>query len=370
MTKLKQILTVGVLAVLLVGGMIVHVLLPDGEVSRAERRKLAKFPEITAETLVSAEFSEDLEEYLLDHFPLRDGFRTVKSLWTYYVLGQKDNNGVFISKDPYSQHDTVSKLDSQLDPKQIGLFTKKFTTLRETYFPDSKVWCVVVPDKNVYLADSGYPSMDYETLLQQVEQGMPWADVRRNLFNCLISDSYYTTDSHWRQEKLQWVLDDLELIMDVELPDLDTYEQTTLPGFHGVYYGQAALPMAAEDLIYLENKVTQNAVVTGPELKGQQSVYAPEKFEGMDGYDVFLHGAQAVLTIENPLAETDRELIIFRDSFGSAMAPLLLQDYAKVTLVDIRYIQLDMLERFLEFHGQDVLFLYSTLVLNNSQTIK
>ena len=28
----------------------------------------------------------------------------------------------------------------------------------------------------------------------------------------------------------------------------------------------------------------------------------------MDGYDVFLHGAQAVLTVENPLAETDREL--------------------------------------------------------------
>jgi hypothetical protein len=46
------------------------------------------------------------------------------------------------------------------------------------------------------------------------------------------------------------------------------------------------------------------------------------------------------------------------------------QDYVKVTLVDIRYIQIDMLGRFLEFKGQDVLFLYSTLVLNNSSTIK
>ena len=49
---------------------------------------------------------------------------------------------------------------------------------------------------------------------------------------------------------------------------------------------------------------------------------------------------------------------------------LTIQDYAKVTLVDIRYIQIDVLERFLEFKGQDVLFLYSTLVLNNSSTIK
>ena len=47
-----------------------------------------------------------------------------------------------------------------------------------------------------------------------------------------------------------------------------------------------------------------------------------------------------------------------------------MQDYAKVTLVDIRYIQIDVLDRFLEFNGQDVLFLYSALVLNNSSTIK
>ena len=95
-----------------------------------------------------------------------------------------------------------------------------------------------------------------------------------------------------------------------------------------------------------------------------------DKLESRDLYDVFLSGSRSMLTIENPGAATDRELIIFRDSFGSSIAPLLLQDYAKVTLVDIRYIQISMLDRFLEFNGQDVLFLYSTLVLNNSSTIK
>ena len=87
-------------------------------------------------------------------------------------------------------------------------------------------------------------------------------------------------------------------------------------------------------------------------------------------YEVFLSGSRSLLTIENPNASTDRELIIFRDSFGSSIAPLLVKDYAKVTLVDIRYIQIDVLDRFLTFEGQDVLFLYSTLVLNNSSTIK
>ena len=56
--------------------------------------------------------------------------------------------------------------------------------------------------------------------------------------------------------------------------------------------------------------------------------------------------------------------------FRSSMIPLLIADYAKVTVIDIRYLSSDFLGRFVDFSGQDVLFLYSTLVLNNSATLK
>jgi len=81
---------------------------------------------------------------------------------------------------------------------------------------------------------------------------------------------------------------------------------------------------------------------------------------------MFLGGADALLTIENPNAVTNKELILFRDSFGSSLAPYLAEGYQKITMVDIRYIQPEMLGYFIEFEGQDVLFLYSTLILNNS----
>lgn len=95
-----------------------------------------------------------------------------------------------------------------------------------------------------------------------------------------------------------------------------------------------------------------------------------QKLESKDLYEVFLSGPVSLLTVENPNATTDKELIVFRDSFGSAIAPLLMQGYKSITLVDIRYLPSPNLGRFLDFHGQDVLFLYSTLVLNNSETIK
>ena len=100
------------------------------------------------------------------------------------------------------------------------------------------------------------------------------------------------------------------------------------------------------------------------------SVYDLSKLYSRDLYDVYLSGARALLTIENPYGQTGKELIVFRDSFGSSMVPLLVQDYSKVTLVDTRYISSSLLDQFLEFHGQDVLFLYSTLILNSSSAIK
>ena len=78
----------------------------------------------------------------------------------------------------------------------------------------------------------------------------------------------------------------------------------------------------------------------------------------------------ALQVIENPHAGTDRELILFRDSFGSSLAPLLSRYYSKVTLIDTRYMAPSMIGDYVNFEDQDVLFLYSTLVLNSSSALR
>ena len=108
------------------------------------------------------------------------------------------------------------------------------------------------------------------------------------------------------------------------------------------------------------------------ETNEEGRVYDLEKLSGRDPYDVFLSGATALITVENPDAakETDRELIIFRDSFGSSLAPLLLSDYARITLVDLRYIKWSYLDQFIDFDRQDILFIYGTTLLNDSYVLK
>lgn len=338
---------------------------PAKEVSEAERRPLKQFPQIRLESVLDGSFMEEFGDYALDQFPLRDGLRTVKSLFHYYVLGQKDNNGIYLS-DGYA-----AKQEYPLKENSIAHAAERFNELYEKYLTDSKVYMAVVPDKGYYLAEqAGQLAMDYEKLFALLEEKLSWAE-QIDLTDTLSNDSYYRTDTHWRQEKLLPAANKLCDALGISRPAEQALSpvEATQP-FYGVYYGQSALPLAPDTLFTMESPLLESCRVMNYETGKYGSVYDKAKLGGDDLYEVFLSGSVSLLTIENPNAETDRELILFRDSFGSAIAPLLVQGYQKITLVDIRYLSSAMLDRFIDFHGQDVLFLYSTLVLNNSNQLQ
>jgi len=106
-------------------------------------------------------------------------------------------------------------------------------------------------------------------------------------------------------------------------PDAD-YEKNRMYPFYGVYYGQSALPLKPDTMYYITNNDTEKARVYYYNTNSFRKIYKPNSFKGLDPYNVFLSGPVAMLTIENENAIQDKELIIFRDSFGSSLAPLLI----------------------------------------------
>ncbi|MBO5317072.1 MAG: hypothetical protein J6A74_01355 [Oscillospiraceae bacterium] len=308
----------------------------------------------------------DFESYTLDQFPLRDSFRTLKALFHNYVMQQKDNNGIYMAQG------YAAEMEYPLEEGSVSHALQQFGKVYDKYLKDagSTVICAVVPDKGYYLArENGYLELDYEKLFSMVRQGMPWA-THVDLTGKLTLQDYYFTDTHWRQERLLPVAQLLSQSLGVKPPKAEDFTQTAVERpFYGVYHGQAALPMDAETLYLMENDTIRGCTVTGYDTMGRETVrkiYDEADLQAKDLYDIYLSGMEGLLVIDNPDAATDRELVIFRDSFGSSLAPLLLSDYSKVTLVDIRYISVDALSQFVDFHGQDVLFLYSTLVLNKN----
>ena len=334
------------------------------EFSQAERRKLQQFPDLSVKTLLNTKFMEKFEDYTLDQFPLRDSFRQMKALFSYQVLNQRDNNGIYLVQGH------GAKMEYPLNEQSVQGAVKKFTKIHDKYLKGSHVVFAVVPDKSYYLAEqNGYLAMDYEKLFSMVEQGLPWAQYV-DLTESLTIEDYYYTDTHWRQEKILPVAQKLSAALGVTGPKAEDFSRTALKRpFYGVYYGQAALPMDSETMYIMESEATRNSVVTNLENQKTHGVYDLEKEDGKDQYDVFLSGPVSIQVVENPKGP-DRELLVFRDSFGSSLTPLLLQDYSKVTLIDTRYVPSDYLSKFIDFHGQDVLMLYSPMILNQSSMLK
>lgn len=360
--RIKDIIMTVIFAVVLVGASLGCIISPDKTYSYAERRELMQFPDISNEALISGQFSKDFESYTTDQFPLRDGFRAVKSFISYNILGKKDNNGLFYK----SGH--ISKLDTAQNTAMMEHASERINYVRDKYFSKNNVYFSIIPDKNFVLAKPfGYPSLDYEEFISAMRKSVDFNYI--DITDLLDIDDFYTTDTHWRQEKITDIAERIANEMGTQLKS-DYTENTLDKPFYGVYSGQYAKNTPPDKIKYLTSDIIDSARVLyddGMKEAQEGDMYNMEKAEGNDAYEMFLSGTMPLITIENKMAETSKELILFRDSYGSSIAPLLLSGYKKITLVDIRYIKSDYLGYFMEFNEEaDVLFMYSTTLLNNS----
>ena len=375
--KIKDIFVVATFFLFVFGFFILNIMKTPDEISVSERRKLQQFPELTYDTVMAkteadGNFMRFFEKYTLDQFVWRDTFRELKAKVAFDIFKKKDNNNIYIVDGQ------VSKYWSSMNEALVKDAANKFNKIYNSKLKNKgmNVYYSLIPDKNYFIAEqNGYPVIDYNKFISIMKDNMN-ADIKYiDIFNDLTVDDYYATDIHWRQEKISKIVEKLAKGMDVNVEA--EYEEKTLEPFYGVYYGQSALPIEGEKLVYLTNEILENCKVTGMDgTTGEMyetQIYDEEDFKNVDPYDIFLEGAKPFFVIENEAATSDKELIIYRDSFGSSLIPLLVPGYKKITVVDLRYvanIMIDQLKLIEYKEGTDVLFLYSTEVLNNSSILK
>ena len=365
MDKKRNKIYVIAFAILFFGLTLFAWLKPADDFSATERRPLDQLPTLNVETIFSGKFMTEFEAYTLDQFPLRDVFRSLKAVTHKYVFGQTDNNDVYIVDD------YVSKIDYPLSEKAMDNAVKKFQNIYKNYIEGSnaKVYYSIIPDKNSFLAEkNGYPAYkfeDMETYMKDKISNMTYIDIA----GLLSIEDFYYTDTHWKQENILDVAVALGTAMGTPLEA--EYEKVTLDvPFYGVYYGQLGLPIEPDAISYMNNALFENCIITNHENGQKIPMYSMEKAEGRDPYEMFLSGSLSVITIENPNATTEKELVIFRDSFGSSLTPLLVEGYQKITILDARYLNETMIGKFVTFEDQDVLFIHSSGVINNETAFK
>ena len=274
--------------------------------------------------------------------------------------------------DVYVYQGYAVTTEAGYDQKSLDYAALKFQQLYDSYLTgnDGHIYLSVVPDKGSFTAPpEGYtPASAQETadtLLAQLDF-VQYVDIAPGL----TLEDYYRTDPHWRQECLVATAQTLAQAMDVPLAG-DFQENAIDVPFYGAYAEKAGEPLVADTLRYLTGEVLDACTVYDYETDAQETLYDLSAVETDTPYDLYLQGSRSLLRIDSPLSATDRTLVVFRDSFGSSLIPLLAESYRTIYAVDIRYLSSQMVGRFLSFDGsEDVLFLYSTMVLQNSRTMK
>lgn len=358
--KIKDIVVTIIFLFTVISLFLINVIKEDTDISVAERRKLATMPELTTKSLFDGTYFKKFDSYVTDQFVERDAFRKIKIDIELSTKGEYNNL--------YLYDDYIIEEIFPLNSNSINNLTNKINYIKDTFLNDnSNIYYTIIPDKN-YFVNNGNLKLDYNKLQDMMKSNLTNLNYI-NIFDKLTLDNYYKTDTHWKEEDLFNVANTIANQMNFDITNNNNVVNT-ITTFKGSYAGRLSVTKDIDTIKTISNPSTLNSSVYNYETKKYTDIYDYTKINSLDKYDIYLSGAVPIIDIINNNTSSDKELIVFRDSYGSSLIPLLIEGYKKITVIDIRYISSKILNKYIDFNDQDVLFMYSILTINNSFSIR
>lgn len=323
---------------LFLGGLLAwHVLLPDRERSDVENRTLAQFPEFSWKSLKGGNFTEGVEEYFADQFPLRDQWTGLKAR-TEQLLGKREFNGVYLCGDA---------LIAKVEPPKDGLDEKNLSYVaRLAESADCPMYLGLIPSAAEIRREDlpkGAESWDQAAFLARAAEleGVEPIDFLTALREHAGEDVFYRTDHHWTTLGAYYGYAALmeALGRGEEVPEPEAFQCRVPPRadeFQGTLYSQSGIHWLAPDTIEFWAGEEGLSVTSWRDGSPQEEgLYDFAKLLAKDKYSAFLGGNQPLCVIRN--REGKGKLLIIRDSYSDAMAPFLARHFEEVHLLDPRY---------------------------------
>lgn len=331
----KNLVTVILFLVLIIGGGLAFVLCPDKTFSENENRYLTEKPEISGEKLITGEYMEDFEEYVSDQFPMRDILMSISSDYRY-LMGMRDINGVYVASDGYLMTKTEkSDVDYARINKNTGYINEFFERYKGSIGSEN-ICFMLIPEAAMVLKDRlpAFADSDWEKdIMEEIRGNIENAAVTEpeKAFPATDRELYYKTDHHWTVFGAFAAYRQYANLYG-KTPDESEYNFTRVTdSFRGSLYSKVLLSKSSMDEIsvYTDGQDTQ--------IKGDGEslpLYDYEALNRKDKYGVFLGGNYGLVEIEG---KGEGNLLIIKDSFANSFVPFLIDDYAKIIMVDLRY---------------------------------
>lgn len=349
-----------IFAIFFCGFFLLHVILPDGDMSASEKRMLNRFPSISKGSVFSGSFGEDFEEYASDQMPFRDAFVSLKT-FADSVTGKKESQGVYRGKGGF----LIEKMNEP-DPAVLETTTEAIRKLTGMY-PSSYSFVLVPNAVSIYKEKlpAFAPTASQEAYSAALGEklapaGVQFLDLTEALMAAkeTVDPLYYRTDHHWTTQAAYACRPAIDGTLGN--PTEGNWSPLLVSdSFIGSLASKSGFSSRKTDSIYVYVPETPvNYLISGSSREGKQaSLYSEEGLKSNDPYTVFLGGNDGYLHIETDQAGKG-SLLVFKDSYFNCYLPFLLHEYETIDVIDPRYFCDDLQSLLLQNQYRNVLFFY------------
>lgn len=338
---------------LLAIGILAGLLLPDKYYSETEKRTLTQKDAISISDFPSGKMGTELEKYLADQFPLRNGWITVKTL-AERISGKTEISGVYFGKDGY-----LIDVFADYDPAQLEANLKALQQFSQRISVPMEV--MLIPTAAQILSDKlpAYaPNIDQNELLAYAQKlGLSTVDVFDALYDHRDEYIYYKTDHHYTSLGAYYCYAAwMQSQGKSATPISEWQSQILCDNFRGTTYNKVNDPFAPYDTITAYYKTLQHTVNYNNGNYVTDSIYERKYLSGKDQYATFLNSNQSTTVVSG---NGEGKLLILKDSYANCFAQFVVDDYAETHLIDLRFFKDSVSDYIAENGITQVLVLYN-----------
>ena len=333
------------------GLTIADLLMPDKDFSELENRYLKQNPAFTMASLIDNSYTMNYESYVNDQFVGRDSWISLKSK-SESVLLKVENNGIV-----YGKNDRLFEKYTSYDAEQLA---KNLAFLEEFAAGKENVTFAVVPSGymlNQEELPAGLKLVDQKAVMDQMPAQVPsahWMDVLPVLEAGNDGDLYYRTDHHWRVHAAYLFYEaycrekGMEPVAEADLPLRE------IEDFYGTYFSKCKNTNIPPDTLTFYDIPVAEVAIDG---QSRDNWYDEAALSSRDKYGAFLYGNGGLTVLKN--GDGGRKLLLVKDSYSNALAPLFLNNYDEVWIVDLRSFPAGMQDLCATQFFENILVLYN-----------
>ena len=340
--------------------------------SENENRYLSEFPEISFETYVDKSAMTGFEEWFSDRFFGREGWIKLKN-GAERLIGKTEVNGIFTVDDRMMQvwegYDTAF-VDKNL--AAINKFTEKNA--------DIPVYFMLAPTSQElysYLLPDCTPTGDQSELNNYCREKLEcgYIDIFPTMKSHADEYIYYRTDHHWTSYGAYLAYAEAAKSLGYQADSLSSFDiEHASSDFRGTLYSKTLDDSITPDIIdYYHNTSGSDLTLTindGVSVKEYDSLYFREYLDVKDKYSSFMGTNSPVMTITSEENNNGQSILIFKDSYAHAFIPFLTSHYSKITVLDMRYINVAY-STLVDMEEYDsVLILYNSITFSEDSHIR